>query len=76
MKFLLLLALVLGGVWLWRQRGTPAKPPAAPAPESAQPLDMVRCRHCGMHIPGNEAVAGALGSYCSAEHLRLAEPQS
>jgi uncharacterized protein len=34
---------------------------------------MVRCRHCGMHIPGNEAISGKLGSYCSAEHLRISE---
>lgn len=73
MKFLLLLAVVLVVVWLWRSRQVPTdkKKPDAP---SAQPLDMVRCTQCGMHIPGNDAVAGKLGPYCSQEHLKQLEP--
>lgn len=73
MKVLLLLVVVLAGVWLWRSRQVPAdknRPGAAPA----QPLDMLRCTQCGMHIPGDEAVQGKLGPYCSQEHLKQLEP--
>lgn len=73
MKALLILAAVLVGVWLWRnRRGADATGQSA---KGTQPVlqDMVRCRHCGMHIPGSEAIAGQQGSYCSAEHLRLSE---
>lgn len=73
MKALLLLVVILAGVWLWRSRQVPTtkkKPPAA----ALHPLDMVRCTQCGMHIPGNEAVQGKKGLYCSQEHLKQLEP--
>ncbi|MDH5180366.1 MAG: PP0621 family protein [Gammaproteobacteria bacterium] len=34
---------------------------------------MVRCRHCGLHIPKQDAVESANQYYCSQEHRRLAE---
>lgn len=80
MKHLLLLAIVLLGAWLWRlNRGElpdpsrRADPPPPPQPGSG-PQAMVRCTHCGVHLPQGEAVAGRLGWYCSAEHRQLAEP--
>jgi len=73
-----LAVVVLGYVW-WRhqhqaeaaertagQRLAEPPPPATPAP-------MLRCRHCGVHLPAADAVRGALGPYCSHEHRRLAE---
>ena len=32
---------------------------------------VVRCRHCGLHIPKHEAVKSDNQYYCSQEHLRL-----
>ncbi|MCA3238681.1 MAG: PP0621 family protein [Curvibacter sp.] len=75
MKFLLLLAVVLLVAWLWRsgRRNEPpqraAQPPAKPGPQ-----EMVRCAHCGVHLPHGEALVGRIGLYCSAEHRQLAEP--
>lgn len=75
MKALLMLLVIAVGLWLWRSRQasnsttTLPKQPAAP-----KLLDMVRCQHCGMHIPVNEAVIGQQGVYCSAAHLRQSEP--
>lgn len=38
--------------------------------ESIEP--MVRCAHCGIHLPASESVTGTAGrSYCSEEHHRL-----
>jgi uncharacterized protein len=76
-RALLFLAVILAGVWWWRSRQAsrdkdmPETPPAQPL---AQPLDMVRCTQCGMHIPGVEAVQGKQGPYCSQEHLKQLEP--
>lgn len=36
---------------------------------------MVACRHCGLHLPASDALAGPDGPYCSAEHLRLGPAQ-
>jgi len=71
-KALLMLAVLLAGIWLWRQRGAQAKPPRPTKTPIQQ--DMLRCHQCGMHIPSSEAIEGQLGSYCCAEHLRLSEP--
>ena len=73
MKLLLLVAVVLGALWLLRSR----KPGGGPAPGSGQTdrpparsQPMVSCAHCGVHLPREDAVAGADGLYCSDAHRR------
>ena len=85
MKFVLVILVVLAGVWLWRRnraedardeaeaaqaqaRRAPQPPPAVQAP-----AEMVSCRHCGLHLPAADAVAGTQGPYCSQDHLRRHE---
>jgi len=75
MKYLLLLAVVLLGAWVWRsgrlagqQQKKPASRPAA------EPQDMVRCQLCSVHLPKTDAVPGKLGIYCSDEHRQRVEP--
>ena len=73
MKLLIVLLAVLAGVWLWKRgraralhdRKAPGKPTKA--------LPMVRCARCGTHVPGNEAVVGRHGSYCTSAHRRESE---
>ncbi len=70
---LLLIALVGLGLWLfkrWRQ-GLPD----AVRPHSIKSFeDMVRCAHCGVHVPKNQAVGDSRqGYFCSQQH-RLAGP--
>lgn len=76
----LLVVLVVVAVALWallsRNRGSgrpggarrpaqdAAKAPASPA--SAQ--DMVRCAHCGLHLPAADAVQAGGRPYCGSEH--------
>lgn len=78
MKLLLLLGIVVLAAMLWRSgrrkpSGSESNHSAQPsAPASAQ--DMVRCHHCGVHLPLNEASVGRLGYYCGAEHRQRAEP--
>lgn len=53
-----------------RQAGEPVKgrpkPPSPAAPES-----MVRCAHCGIHLPRSEAVLLDGKTWCSTEHAAL-----
>ncbi len=74
MKYLLVMAVVALGIWLWRQDRSASRPSAAPPkPRPPQQIDqMVVCRHCGVHLPQSEAIKGQLGHYCGPEHQRLA----
>ena len=79
MKIVLVLVAVLIGIWLFRsgRRGDNpggSKVDAPPEKAPAQALDMVRCRHCDLHLPMSDAVTGKSGVYCSLEHRRRAEP--
>ena len=81
MKYLLVFAVLWVAIWLWRknrreemretrreQAARTARPGAAPA----TPKAMLRCAHCGLHLPAADAVRGADGTaYCSSAH-RLA----
>jgi uncharacterized protein len=74
MKFGLLVLLVLIGVLLWRNR----QPPQDAAEKKVdtpnhEPLDMVRCTLCSVHIPVADAVQGKNGPYCCADHRQHAE---
>jgi len=82
MKYLLVLAVIVVAIWLWRKarreelqsRTPPPAPPPAPAPGTiAPPQAMLRCAHCGLHLPAADAVRGPDGAaYCSAAHLKAA----
>jgi len=75
MKFLLVLVVVLGGIWLWRSnRQADPKLRRQNTKAAAVPLDMVRCALCEVHVPSADALVGKNGSYCCKDHLRRAEP--
>ncbi|HJS03476.1 MAG TPA: PP0621 family protein [Variovorax sp.] len=80
MKYLLVLAVILVAVWLWRKarreelqsRTPPPSPPPAPG-AIAPPQAMLRCAHCGLHLPASDAVRGTDGAaYCSTAHRQAA----
>jgi uncharacterized protein len=84
MKFVLVILVVLAGVWLWRRnRAEDARDEAEAAAQAHKapkhppvvrvPTEVVSCRHCGLHLPAADAVAGTQGAYCSQEHLRQHE---
>lgn len=72
----LLVVLLVVAVALWallkrsngrRGRGAgPVEAPPSEAPRASQ--DMVRCAHCGLHLPAPDAVQAGGRTYCSAEH--------
>lgn len=51
-----------------RNRGSLGQRPGSTAVEN-----MVKCEHCGLHIPQAEAVYGDGKAYCSREHLEAAQ---
>lgn len=72
MKFLIVLAVVAFGIWLWRSR-RPPPPPAKPRSRANQPAEMARCATCGLHLPLADAERSPRGVYCSKEHRRQIE---
>lgn len=75
MKYLLVLAVVLIGFWLWRSsREGRVPPPGRPAKDGVKAIEMVRCDVCGVHCPKTDALAGKRGVYCTAQHRSQAEP--
>lgn len=41
------------------------------APTMDQPETMVRCAHCGIHLPRSEALLLNGETWCSSEHAKL-----
>ncbi len=75
MKYLLLLGVVLGVLWLLRQARSrkQVRPPASTQPPPVA-TEIVACARCGVHLPRAEALEGARGlHYCSPVHQREAE---
>lgn len=68
MKYLLVLAVVLIAVHVWRSNRKASSPPRKPAAKAGAPEDMVRCATCSVHLPRADALAGSEGFYCSDEH--------
>ena len=72
MKYLLVFAIVLAAVWIWRNNrriDRQQQPPAAAKPPLQAPQDMVRCPVCSVHLPRSDALPGPDGRlYCCQEH--------
>ena len=79
MKYLLVLVVVWVAFMLWRsgrkREVERAAPPPAGAPQKLQtPQAMVRCAHCGLHLPATDALPGKDGKvYCSAAHRQISQ---
>ena len=66
-RLLVLILLVVLAVWLVRRALRKKDAPAKPLQEG----DLVRCAHCGVHLPRAEARREAGALYCSEEHARV-----
>ena len=45
--------------------------PKSSAPKAPKTEDMVKCAHCGIHLPRSESIASGNLSFCCEEHRRL-----
>ena len=70
-RLLVLILLVVLAVWLVRRalRGTGTRADVRKRSESHG--ELVRCAHCGVHLPRAEARHAAGADFCSEEHARL-----
>ena len=82
MKYALVLGLVLVVFWLWRsgrqasahiKNQTDARKNQAKIEKATE---IVACQVCRVHLPRSEALSGAHGVYCSAEHRQQAGDQA
>jgi uncharacterized protein len=80
-RILILAALIALIVWWFvgrRRRDDDGDAAAAPRPRKSARIaatEMVRCAHCGVHLPHGEASLDAQGRvFCGPEH-RLAGPR-
>ncbi len=67
MRLLLLLLVALAVLLWWKQRKRGAAQPPSPPPTKTTEA-MLRCAHCGVHLPTSQALPGRGGSFCSAAH--------
>ena len=71
MKYLLVLIVVWVAFMLWRngRRREVERSARPPGGTPTLPQAMVRCAHCGLHLPAADAIPGKDGkAYCSAAH--------
>ena len=76
MKYLVLILVVLGLVWMIRRpRGASDRRDSQPRPNKpTDTQDMVRCPVCDLHLPRSDALPGPYGQlYCCAEHRQRDE---
>ena len=65
-RLLFWVAIIFAAIWIWRRFISKAKSPR-PTEDAAAP--MVRCAHCGVHIPKAQALSQDQQWYCSQAHL-------
>jgi uncharacterized protein len=73
-RLLFWIAIVAIAVWAWRRFKSP-KARADTPPATGTTLPMVRCAQCGVHLPGDRALASGNQWYCSRAHLEQGPAQ-
>ena len=71
---LVLVVLVLAVLLGTRRRPTQPERPARRAAPTPQPLPMLACAHCGVHLPQAEAIVDPSGRGFGCEAHRVAGP--
>ena len=74
-KIVILAIAFAAAFWLLRglrKRSTGDVPP----PAKSEAEDMVRCVHCGVHLPRGEAVMSQQRFFCSSQHRQAFESKS
>lgn len=67
LRILFWIALIAAAVWLWRKLKRASSTPGSAREQDAPP--MVRCAHCGVHLPRDRALTLEQQWYCSQAHL-------
>lgn len=67
----ILVALMVWRLINSRTPRTPSQTTPGQAPKNQAAEPMVRCAHCGIHLPRSEALQTQGHTWCSPEHARL-----
>ncbi|HEY1029354.1 MAG TPA: PP0621 family protein [Pseudomonas sp.] len=67
-RLLFWIAIIFAAIWVWRRYISAPKRPGQ-AQREDEPAPMVRCAHCGVHIPQTQALTQDQRWYCSQKHL-------
>jgi hypothetical protein len=59
-----------------KETKAPPKRPPANKPDMTSAEAMVRCEHCGIHMPRSEAYLSNGHTWCGPEHARLGQRKS
>ena len=73
MKFLLILLAIFVAYWIIKSYKRKSADPKRTGGTPAHGEDMVRCAHCGVHLPRSESLMTGQTFFCSSEHRRLHE---
>jgi uncharacterized protein len=76
MKYLFWLLVILLVWWAYRRAQKPSANATSRQTDTPDTQDMVRCAHCGIHLPRDEAVRGEKGLYCGTEHRLAAQDRT
>lgn len=71
-KLLVFLLVIVGIYFLIRANKASNPRPKPPATDGA-PEVMVRCAHCGVHLPHDEAIFEGERAFCCEEHRRVGD---
>ncbi|BBT41986.1 PP0621 family protein [Pseudomonas putida] len=66
-RLLFWITVICAAFWLWRKFN--ASQQSSSEPKLDDPLKMVRCAHCGVHLPNDRALRRGNDWYCSQAHL-------
>ncbi len=72
-RLLFWIALIAAAFWLWRKFKISQQAPGQHHLDD--PLRMVRCAHCGVHLPNDRALQRTGQWYCSQQHLEQGPAQ-
>ncbi|ERI54415.1 PP0621 family protein [Pseudomonas sp. NPDC077186] len=65
-RLLFWIAVIFAAIWIWRRF---VSKPKRPRPREDAAAPMVRCAHCGVHVPQSQALSQDQRWYCSQAHL-------
>jgi uncharacterized protein len=65
---LLVIAAVIWLAYVLFKRWLEGKKPPRPGPDGRPQERMVKCDHCGVHVPESQALRSGDQTYCSPEH--------
>lgn len=70
LRLLFWIVVIFAAIWLWRKFKAPAASNQSHrAPREQDAPQMVRCAHCGVHLPRDRALSVQQQWYCSQAHL-------